>query len=166
MHLHFGIYADGAQNPFARLTETLSTSTRVEAIERIIRDSDDESADARMLVSLDAAFLRAADVSGSDLPVEVRDALKVALPAGGSAIGARDLMIGAQGADVTALQTALIRQARGPAAAVLAVAGATGYFGPATQAALAEWQRVAGIVPAAGYFGPVSRARAGAEGLL
>lgn len=169
-HLHFGIYAGGAQNPFGRLTRTLTTSTRVEAIGRIIKDSDDEAADARMLASLDAPFLRAADLAGNDLPTEVREALKavipvVASPAGG-AIGVRDLTLGSQGADVTRLQKALIAQAKGPAATALASAGATGYFGAMTQAALAEWQRATGVAPAAGYFGPLTRTRLTSLGLI
>lgn len=64
----------------------------------------------------------------------------------------RDLTIGATGADVTALQQALI------AAGYSIPAGATGYFGTQTQAAVAAWQTAAGVTPPAGYFGPKSRA--------
>ena len=64
----------------------------------------------------------------------------------------RDLTLGATGADVTSLQQALI--AKGHAIP----AGATGLFGPQTQAAVIAWQKAAGITPAAGYFGPKSRA--------
>lgn len=64
----------------------------------------------------------------------------------------RDLTIGAKGADVTALQTALIANGYGVAA------GATGYFGAQTQAAVIAWQKAAGVTPAAGYFGAKSRA--------
>lgn len=65
----------------------------------------------------------------------------------------RDLTIGSTGSDVIALQEWLI--AKGFAIA----AGATGYFGGQTQAALARYQASVGIVPAAGYFGPLTRAR-------
>lgn len=68
----------------------------------------------------------------------------------------RDLTIGSSGADVTALQNWLI--SKGFAIA----AGATGYFGPQSQAALAKYQASVGIVPAAGYFGPVTRAKVNA----
>lgn len=64
----------------------------------------------------------------------------------------RDLTLGATGADVTSLQQTLI--SKGYAIA----AGATGYFGAQTQAAVMAWQKAAGITPAAGYFGPKSRA--------
>ncbi len=62
------------------------------------------------------------------------------------------LTIGSQGADVTALQNALI------AAGQSIPAGATGYFGSQTQAALAAWQAANGVSPAAGYYGPITKA--------
>ncbi|MBP9771646.1 MAG: peptidoglycan-binding protein [Candidatus Pacebacteria bacterium] len=70
----------------------------------------------------------------------------------------RNLTIGDIGDDVRALQLFLISQNKGPAAQALASNGATGYFGPLTQAALAEFQAAVGIVPAIGFFGPVTRA--------
>ncbi|MEN9390300.1 MAG: hypothetical protein RLZZ283_400 [Candidatus Parcubacteria bacterium] len=73
-------------------------------------------------------------------------------PTTGSCSFTRDLTLGATGADVTALQQALI------AAGYSIPAGATGYFGAQSQAAVAAWQKAAGITPAAGYFGPKSRA--------
>ncbi len=63
-----------------------------------------------------------------------------------------DLTMGSKGAEVTALQNGLI--AKGFAIA----AGATGYFGSQTQAAVIAWQKSAGVTPAAGYFGSKSRA--------
>ncbi|MCX6786819.1 MAG: peptidoglycan-binding protein [Candidatus Kaiserbacteria bacterium] len=74
---------------------------------------------------------------------------------GSSATFTKDLTIGSSGADVTALQNALI--AKGYAIA----AGATGYFGAQTQSAVAKWQVAAGVTPAAGYFGAKSRAAFG-----
>ena len=68
----------------------------------------------------------------------------------------RDLTIGSTGADVTSLQQWLI--ARGYSIP----AGATGYFGTQTQAAVAAYQRASGIAPPAGYFGPITRARVNA----
>lgn len=64
----------------------------------------------------------------------------------------RDLTIGSTGADVTALQTWLI--SRGYSIP----AGATGYFGTQTQAAVSAYQAANGIYPTAGYFGPITRA--------
>lgn len=63
------------------------------------------------------------------------------------------LTIGAQGANVTALQTYLIAEGHS------IPAGATGYFGSQTQAAVAAWQAANAVSPAAGYWGPVSLAK-------
>ncbi|HEY0948471.1 MAG TPA: peptidoglycan-binding protein [Candidatus Paceibacterota bacterium] len=70
----------------------------------------------------------------------------------------RDLTIGSTGADVTALQNWLIMKGYAIAA------GATGYFGAQTQAALAKYQAAKSIAPAAGYFGPITRAAVAADG--
>ncbi len=70
----------------------------------------------------------------------------------GSCTFTRDLTLGSKGDDVTCLQNALIANGYGIAA------GATGYFGAQTQAAVMKWQAAAGVAPAAGYFGPKSRA--------
>jgi len=62
------------------------------------------------------------------------------------------LTIGAKGAEVTCLQTALI------GAGYTIPAGATGYFGNQTRSAVAAWQKATGVAPAVGYFGSISRA--------
>ncbi|MEN9405365.1 MAG: hypothetical protein RLY47_324 [Candidatus Parcubacteria bacterium] len=80
------------------------------------------------------------------------------IPSTTSDIYTRDLDLNSKGPDVTALQLFLIAQNKGPQAQALAAVGATGFFGPLTQAALAEYQASVGITPAAGYFGPVTRA--------
>jgi len=64
-----------------------------------------------------------------------------------------NLTIGSTGAEVTALQTLLI------GGGYSIPAGATGYFGVQTQAALAAFQAAHGIAPAVGYFGPSTRAQ-------
>lgn len=64
----------------------------------------------------------------------------------------RSLTVGAQGADVTQLQTAL--ESTGDL--VIPVGVSKGYFGGLTQAALASYQAKNGIAPAAGYFGPIT----------
>lgn len=66
----------------------------------------------------------------------------------------RSLTVGSTGSDVTCLQNAL------KAGGYMTV-NATGYFGPATKAAVVAWQRAAGVSPASGYFGPLSRAAFG-----
>ena len=73
-----------------------------------------------------------------------------------SATFTSNLTVGSNGAQVTALQTWLI------AKGYSIPAGATGYFGPQTKAALAAYQVASGITPAAGYFGPITRAKVNA----
>ncbi len=75
-----------------------------------------------------------------------------------SATFTRDLTIGSHGTDVTALQTWLIGKG------FTISAGATGYFGAQTKAALAAWQAANGVSPAAGYFGPLTRAKVASMG--
>jgi peptidoglycan hydrolase-like protein with peptidoglycan-binding domain len=76
-----------------------------------------------------------------------------------------DLTVGSRNGDVTILQEFLISQAKGSAASALSAAGATGYFGQLTRAALAEYQKAVGIKPASGYFGPLTRAYLKSAGL-
>ncbi len=70
----------------------------------------------------------------------------------------QNLQKGMTGANVQLLQQMLIQLNLGPAARTLATFGATGYFGAATQAAVIELQKSAGIAPAIGYVGPKTRA--------
>lgn len=84
---------------------------------------------------------------------------QIAAMNGGSSASATftmDLTLGSSGAEVTALQNWLIK------GGYAIPAGATGYFGAQTQAALASWQKANGVSPAAGYFGPVTRAKVNA----
>jgi hypothetical protein len=70
---------------------------------------------------------------------------------------AAPLTMGSTGANVTALQNRLI--ADGEAIA----AGATGYFGAQTKAALASWQGKNSVSPAIGYYGPLTAAAMAAD---
>lgn len=69
-----------------------------------------------------------------------------------------DQTVGSTGVAVTALQNFLISHGYG------IPAGATGYFGAQTQAALAAFQAANGIQPAVGYFGTLTRAKVNAMG--
>jgi hypothetical protein len=69
----------------------------------------------------------------------------------------RNLEFGMKGDDVKKLQQILIQENSGPASEALVKNGITNYFGKLTQSALAEYQRLKGIVPAVGYFGPKTR---------
>ena len=71
---------------------------------------------------------------------------------------ATNLGQGSGGNSVTLLQQFLISQNKGPAGLALTNAGATGYFGALTRAALAEFQANVGISPALGNFGAITRA--------
>jgi hypothetical protein len=98
----------------------------------------------------------AAVVAGLGL---VLSSFALAIPAGAQTTTfTRDLTIGASGADVTALQNWLVSKG------FSIPAGATGYFGTQTQAAVAAYQAANGITPAAGYFGPITRAKVNAGG--
>lgn len=68
-----------------------------------------------------------------------------------------NLVEGSRGNDVITLQQFLMSQHRGTHAQTLSAVGATGYFGPLTRAALAEFQAQTGIAPALGNFGPITR---------
>jgi len=108
------------------------------------------------IVQENRALLLQAQALGLKLPQFILDVLGVNPPAG---MLARDLTMGATGADVQALQALLI--ARGHAIP----AGATSYFGAQTQAALVQYQNANGIKPAAGYFGALTRAHMKSAGL-
>ncbi len=64
----------------------------------------------------------------------------------------RDLELGARGEDVAKLQEMLV------SAGTLANDSVTGYFGPATELAVAKWQIAKDIKPISGIFGAISRA--------
>jgi peptidoglycan hydrolase-like protein with peptidoglycan-binding domain len=83
-------------------------------------------------------------------------ALQAAMSGGASVTFTRDLTIGSTGGDVVALQTWLISKGYS------IPAGATGYFGVQTRAAVSAFQAANGISPTAGYFGPITRARVNA----
>ncbi|MBU0750023.1 peptidoglycan-binding protein [Patescibacteria group bacterium] len=115
---------------------------------------------AGMLLFSGTGAARAADTSASiESQIQALLAQLNALKGTGvSTTFTRDLTIGSQGADVTALQNFLASKGFSVAA------GATGYFGAQTKAALVSYQAANGIAPAAGYFGPATRAKVNASG--
>ena len=160
-HLHFEIREGRkATDPFPRLTKDWTLKERVAAAEEILNDADDEEEEVDTLIAAGRGVFIAAKTQGIELPDDIDSELGsvASMPAGSSSF-ARDLTLGSSGADVTALQAILIAEAKGPKATALASAGATGYFGAMTQAALAEYQASIGINPSSGYFGPLTRAR-------
>ncbi|MES2931560.1 MAG: peptidoglycan DD-metalloendopeptidase family protein [Patescibacteria group bacterium] len=157
-HLHFEIREGRkATDPYPRLEGEFTLKERMAALTEILKDSDDEEDEAEALVKMYRGLFVAAVAQGIDIPEAIEDALGTV---GAVATGfLRDLTLGSQGDDVIALQAFLIAEDKGAKADALSAAGATGYFGPMTQAALIEYQTAVGISPASGYFGPLTRAR-------
>lgn len=156
-HLHFEIrHGREATDPFPRLTKEFSLDDRIEYVTRALKDADDDSLDAQTLVQISRGTFIAARAAGMKLPSAIEDALGAQ---GATVAFARDLSLGSQGDDVIALQEIVITADSGPQARALASAGATGYFGALTKAALIEYQSAKGILPASGYFGPLTRAQ-------
>ncbi|MEO6536899.1 MAG: peptidoglycan DD-metalloendopeptidase family protein [Candidatus Paceibacterota bacterium] len=157
-HLHFEIRQNRvATDPCPRLTREFTLTERMAAVAVALGNAANPTADAQTLVAGYRGTFLAAKAQGITLPSQIIDALGTAasLPSSGFA---RDLTVGSRGDDVTALQTILIQKNTGPAAVALVSAGATGYFGNITRAALAEYQAAHAINPPAGYFGPLTRA--------
>ena len=103
---------------------------------------------------------KAATVAELEAQVAALLAQLQALSGGSTTTGAAftmDMTIGASGAEVTRLQNWLI------SGGYSIPAGATGYFGSQTAAALGSYQAANGITPAVGYFGPITRAKVNAS---
>jgi peptidoglycan hydrolase-like protein with peptidoglycan-binding domain len=90
-------------------------------------------------------------ISLNIIPADKAAAAKAAVNSTASVTFTRDLTIGSQGADVSALQNAL------------GVSPATGYFGSITKAAVQKYQASKGIATT-GYVGPLTRASLNGSG--
>lgn len=119
--------------------EAAMTSAQIQSIISLLQSF---GADSATIANVQASLTRTAPVLTTP-------------PASGACVFTTDLTLGSKGAVVTCLQTALI------ANGYSIPAGATGLFGPQTQAAVIAWQKAKGITPAAGYFGAKSRAAFG-----
>ncbi len=158
-HLHFEIrHNRTAIDPFPRLTKEFDLDDRIEYIENALDDADDPKEDVEMLVANFRSIFIAAQAQDIDLPKIIEEELVDTITPATSGLLYRDLTVGSQGSDVVTLQAFLIKEDTGKASDVLADAGATGYFGAITKAALVEYQADQNISPAAGYFGPITRA--------
>lgn len=173
-HLHFEIHLSGnAIDPFPRLTGEFSIQEKISYLSTILLQTSDSTALARFLVTNFRGPFIVAIAANITLPVPIMDAL-ASIPPATSASGAGgilppgrlqvppqpagDLDIGSSGSAVVTLQKFLIQAASGAAATRLAGAGATGYFGIITKAALVEYQVSVGISPPSGYYGATTRA--------
>ncbi len=159
-HLHFTIYGeDGAENPFPRLVEEWTLEERIDSLEKIVNDADDEDEMAEELVLQYRAIFLEAQKENINLSEEVEDALEkgIAVPESVAVVLTRDLRFGMRGADITWVQNFLIAENSGPSAVLLGEVGATGYFGTLTKNAVIEYQKGAGLT-ADGVIGPKTRA--------
>ncbi len=167
-HLHFEVHDanDTPVDPFPRLKAELSLQEKMTYLSAILGQTSDPAALSTLLASNFRTTFSSALAANVAVPPQIVSALAalpapstVSTPSGGvRTLPAGDLDLGSTGVQVTALQTYLIRADSGPAAKALAVATATGKFGPMTKAALTEFQAKVGIMPASGYYGPSTRA--------
>ena len=141
--LHFEIHKNGATDPYLRLKSEFTPAQKMAFLTNILAQTADKTTLAKFIVATYPAQIAQAKTAGIVLPSEIAAQMpQVATAAPGGPI-TTNLGVGARGSDVVSLQTFLIIQNKGPAAVKLAAAGATGYFGALTQAALAEYQTLA-----------------------
>jgi peptidoglycan hydrolase-like protein with peptidoglycan-binding domain len=161
-HLHFEIHNSSGTptDPFPRLTGEVPLAEKISDLTKILAVNSDPNGLSAFLVTHFRATFTAAQSQNVSLPSQITDAL-ARIPAsasvGGGGLPAGDLDLGSSGTAVVGLQSYLIAAAKGPAAVRLKGAGATGNFGPITQAALVEFQATVGITPASGYYGAETR---------
>jgi peptidoglycan hydrolase-like protein with peptidoglycan-binding domain len=166
-HLHLEIHNSSGTptDPFPRLTAEFTPAQKISFITTILTQTSDPVSLSQFLVTNFRSTLTSDVQNGITLPSLIITALAT-VPGATPTIGnlpAGDLMIGSSGSVVIRLQQFLITKAVGPAAVRLAGAGATGYFGSITKAALIEYQVASGISPADGYYGYATRALAEAS---
>ena len=147
-HLHFEIRENRKPtDPFLRITKEYTLKDKIEFLDGVIDDAKDEDDLIEFLVDEYLGVFYQARAQGIILPKVLVNELP--LSAGAST---RDLGVGSEGADVMALQSALIAEG------YLVIEAPTGNFGPRTESALRAYQVAHNITPANGYYGPVTRA--------
>lgn len=163
-HLHFEVRENRTPaDPLPRITKEFTLSQKMDFLDAILTNSNDEDKLATLLVTNFASTFTKASKEGLDVPSLIEKELALVAPVKSTTTVTTtssngDLAIGASGSAVITLQQRLITASAGPAAGALATAGATGYFGAMTASALVEYQLSAGISPATGYYGPLTRA--------
>lgn len=175
-HLHFEIRDEDndATDPHPRLTDTFSLKEKVSFLEDIIDSFNRSDRDeyAEFLVETFPADFRAALNADYDLPDEVVEALNDRGVRSTAKLQEQlDELIGSipkllttqlgpddTGAAVSLLQFYLIYSSEGLARNQLLKAGATGYYGSVTTAAVREYQ-VANDVPPTGIYDAATRSQ-------
>jgi murein DD-endopeptidase MepM/ murein hydrolase activator NlpD len=143
-HLHFEIRKNGATDPFLRLKREFPLAEKISFLTKIFSQSEDKAGLVKFLVSTYPAQFTAAQAANISLPEGIAAELSRVSGTGTGGLPS-DLAIGSQGSAVVELQQFLIIQNKGPAAIKLGYAGATGYFGPLTHDALAEYRASASV---------------------
>lgn len=148
-HLHFEIQHKGeALDPHPRIKRVFPLKDKIEYLENILDDADDEDELAESVVAMYSRELLLARTMEIELPSSIEEAMtnpttpKTATKLSASLI-TRTLKVGSTGEDVKMLQASLGLTADGS-------------FGPKTKAAVIEFQKSKGLT-ADGVFGPMSR---------
>lgn len=161
-HLHFEIHTSSgmATDPYTRVNATFSPEEKMRYITNIFSTHKDQSTFAQLMASTFASTFLEATARGISYPEAIKNNL-TSLPLPSSpvitSLPPGDLELGSKGVEVVQLQQYLIARNTGPYALRLSQAGATGNFGPMTEAALIEYQVNANIVPSDGYYGPTTQ---------
>jgi murein DD-endopeptidase MepM/ murein hydrolase activator NlpD len=143
-HLHFEIrYDHDATDPYPRLTRIFPLKDKIEYLESILSDADDETKLAESMVTLYRKELIMAQTLSIVLPTSIIEALAKKITVGTSPIS-RTLRVGSEGSDVRSLQVAL-------------GISADGVFGSQTKTAVMAFQISKGLT-SDGIFGPMTRA--------
>lgn len=171
-HLHFEIHnaSNVPIDPFPRLGTEVPLTEKITDLTAILAQTSDAASLAQFLATNFHSVFTSALAASIPLPALITTAL-ANLPTNTAAISSNvplpegDLELDSEGAAVITLQNYLIKEKAGPAAMRLTAAGATGYFGAITQAAVIEYQTANAITPANGYYGASTRAYVAAHPL-
>jgi len=164
-HLHFEVRDDDATDPYLRIKKEYDLREKMEFLNRGFKKLDDEKDLAEFLVTRYTKEFQIAVNSGYELPSlissELKDkgiisteSLQKQLDTIINSIPrfvTKQLALESQGGEVSLIQFYLISKNSGPAAIKLLGSGATGYYGPATAAAVSEYQTKAKI-PVTGIY--------------
>lgn len=144
-HLHFEIRNDTeATDPYPRIQKEYDLKEKIEILDGIFDSEGGDTTLANFLVDTYAGDFIVATQRGIDIPAPIERAMEKKGIDGTLEGISRVLKNGMEGSDVAALQAFLINLNIGSAARMLTTAGATGYFGSVTEAALREYQRTVG----------------------
>ncbi len=144
-HLHFEIRKNKPIDPFIRIQKEFTLKEKIAYLNKALSKVKRDDTLIHFMVNSYRGILMKAEKQGVKLDPRITKALqKTPLPSVASTT--LGLRVGSEGKDVVTLQHLLIVLGDGPHATQLEAAGATGYFGRTTEAALREYQKTYGIV--------------------